>query len=123
MDKWLQKAIHEWHNCVEKGPKEQKGQNFAPTAPATKVVIVPFDCEQGNAPNAGDGDLTFLGIDPSEIDNEFTVDDSDDKSEATNPKTGGTKPLGPNPGSIPVLLGNPGPPPPPPPPPANTAVA
>jgi hypothetical protein len=84
-------------------------------------VIVPFDCEQGNAPNAGDVDLTFLGIDPSEIDNEVTLDDSIYVDE-TEPKTGGNPPLGPIQGSIPVQVVNPGPPPPPPPPPPADAV-
>jgi hypothetical protein len=73
---------------VWKRAKSTKGQNFGTHSSATKVIIVPFDCEQGNAPKAGDGDLTFWGIDPSEPDNAFTVDDSDDKSEATDPKTG-----------------------------------
>ena len=110
VDAWLLKAIHDWHNCVGKGQKHKKVKTLSPSAPTTKVVIVPFDCEQGDANKAGDGGLTFLGIEPSEINNEVTLDDSDDESEATDPKTGGNPPLGPNQGSNPVQLGNPAPP-------------
>ena len=115
-DKWLLRAILNWHKYVEKDQKTKKVKILAPTAPAAEVVIVPFDCEQGPAAKSGGVDREELGITLLDIESEHALKDSDTDSEGedesgkedgTDPQSGANPPLGTTPGSIPVQAGNP----------------
>ena len=127
-DKWLLRAICDRHKYVEKDEKKKKVKISAPKANAAEVVIVPFDCEKEAEAKAGDVDLSALGIDGFEVEFDDVVDsddsNKDDESEPeTDPVSGANLPLGPNQGSNPAEVGNPGPVPPQPPTPAVTGAS
>ena len=72
-DKWLLKAIHDWHKYVEKGEKKKKVKISAPKANTAEVVIVPFDCEKDTEAKAEDVDLAILGINLLDIESEHAL--------------------------------------------------